>query len=69
MCCSGVSERRTSWPSAFLLDVLDEVADDLDVDVGLEQREADLAQRLFDIALGDPALALEFLENAFEAVA
>ena len=38
-------------------DVLDEVADDLDIDVGFEQREPDLAQRLFDIALGDPALA------------
>src|ERR1700691_2671003 len=38
-------------------------------DVGFEQREPDLAQRIFDIALGDPALALEFLENSFEAVA
>ena len=45
------------------------VADDLDIDVGFEQREADFAERFLDIALGDPALALEFLEDAFEAVA
>ena len=51
------------------LDVLDKVADDLDIDVGLEQREADFAQRLVDIALGDAAVAAEFLENPFEAVA
>ena len=53
----------------LFLDVLDEVADDLDVDVGLEQGEPDLAQRLFDIALGDPALAPELFENAVEAIA
>ncbi len=50
-------------------DVLDKIADDLDIDVGFEQREPDFAQRILDIALGDPALALEFLENSFEAVA
>src|SRR5579862_1182529 len=54
---------------SLVLDVLDEIADDLDIDVGLEQRETDFAERIFDIALGDPALALEFFENSFEAVA
>jgi hypothetical protein len=38
--------------------VFDEVADHLDIDVGFEQREPDLTQRLFDIALGDSSLAL-----------
>ena len=49
--------------------MLDEIADDFDIDVGLEQRKADLTQRIFDIALGDPPLAFELLEDAFEAIA
>ena len=68
-CCSGVSDAQHFLAERLVLDVLDEVADDPDIDVGFEQREPDLAQRLFDIALADPALALEFFENAFEAVA
>ena len=51
------------------LDVLDKIANDLDIDVGFEQREPDFAQRLFDIALGDAPGALEFSEDPFEAVA
>ena len=49
--------------------VLNEIANDLDIDVGLEQRQADLTQRIFDIALGDPPLAFELLEDAFESIA
>ena len=47
----------------LLLDVIDEVADHADIYVGLEQREPDLAERFFDIALGDTALALKLFEN------
>ena len=65
----GRQRRQHFLAERLVLDVLDEVADDPDIDVGLEQSEADFAQRLFDIALADPALALEFFENAFEAVA
>ena len=50
-------------------DVLNKIADDFDIDVGFEQREPDFAERILDIALGDPALTLEFFENSFEAVA
>jgi hypothetical protein len=42
-----------------LLDALDEVADDGDVDVGLEERETDVAQRLLDVLLRDLPLTLE----------
>ena len=46
----------------------EELLDDLEVDVGLEQREADLAQRLVEILLGeDPAVA-QARENALELV-
>ena len=40
-----------------LADARDEVLDDLEVDVGLEQREADLAHGGIDVGLADPAAA------------
>jgi hypothetical protein len=46
----------------------DEVADDRDVDVGLEQRESDLARDLVDVLLGQLPLAPEPGEDAVEAV-
>src|SRR6266478_8341665 len=49
--------------------VLDEIANDLDIDVSFEQGETDFAERILDIALGDSALALELFEDAFEAIA
>ena len=42
--------------------------DDADVDVGLEQRGADLLQDLVDVGLGEAALAADLLDDAFEAV-
>jgi hypothetical protein len=49
--------------------VVDKVANDFYIDVGFEQREANFAQRFLDIALGNPALALEPLEYSFEPIA
>ena len=40
-----------------LADPRDEVLDDLEVDVGLEQRQPDLAHRGVDVGLADPAAA------------
>ena len=68
-CCSGVRLRSTSWPSASLLDRLDEVADDADVDVGLEERQPHVAQRLLDVALGDLSLALQLAPQGLELLA
>ena len=39
-----------------------------DVDVGLEQSGADLAQHLVDVVVGEPALAAEALEDSVEAI-
>src|SRR5581483_10466801 len=50
----------------LLLYVVDEVADYPDVDVGFEQGKAHLAQRVFDISLGNSALTAKLLEDAFE---
>ena len=38
------------------------------VDVGLEERQADLAERLLDVVLGDPGLARELAQEALEAL-
>ena len=49
-------------------DVLDQVADDVEVDVGLEQRHADFAQGFGDVFFGQRALAAEVLEGALQFV-
>ena len=50
-------------------DVLDEVVDDSEVDVGLEEGEADLAEGVGNVLVGDGALAAEGLEGTLEFVA
>ena len=50
-------------------DVLDELGDDGEVDVGLEEGEADLAEGVGDVLVGDGALAAEGLEGTLEFVA
>ena len=54
---------RTSWPMALLADPGDEVLDDLEVDVRLEQGQADLAHGGVDVGLADPAAAGQAAEG------
>ena len=68
----------TCWPGRqALLHVLaeralahlrDELLDDVEVDVGLEQREADLAHRARDRLLVERAAALEVAERVLKLV-
>ncbi len=51
-----------------LLDVRDELAHHLEVDVGLEQRQADLTHGGVDVLGGELAVALETLHDALQAV-
>src|SRR5689334_19937727 len=46
--------------------VVDEFLDDLEVDVGLEQGEANFAKRLVNILFGQRGLAAEGLESALQ---
>ena len=46
--------------------LVDELLDDLEVDVGFEQREANFAQRLVNVLLGERGLPAEGLECALE---
>ena len=52
----------------LLADARDEVADDREVDVGLEQREADLAHRTRDRLLVELSLLPEVAKGALELV-
>ena len=55
-CCPGVSDSSTSWPSARLLDAFDKFLGDFKMNIRVQQRIADLARRLFDVASGDSSL-------------
>ena len=47
-------------------DFFDEVAGDVEVDVGFEEGDADLAESFVDVLVGEGALAAESLEGALE---
>jgi hypothetical protein len=47
--------RQHVLPDRLFLDAIDEGADDLEVDVGLQERHAHLAERLLDVVLGQAA--------------
>ena len=51
-----------------LADAGHEALDHGEVDVGLEERETDLAQDLVDIGLAQAALAAELLEDSVETI-
>src|SRR5690606_1518112 len=52
----------------LLLDPPGELAGDVEVDVGLEQRHAHLAQRRLDVGLGQAAAAAQAIEHGLESV-
>ena len=64
--CPGVSEPTTSAPERLLAHRGDEVLDDRQRDVGLEQREANFAQRILDVGFGEPRFAAQLLHDAAE---
>ena len=51
------------------LDALDEIAGDLEIHVGLQQRHADFAQGIADVRLGDFAEAAQVAEGVLELAA
>ncbi len=55
--------------AGLVVDSLDEIAGDRERDVGLEQGDADLAQRGRDVLVGERALAGELVEDAGEPAA
>jgi hypothetical protein len=53
----------------LLLDLADETANDLEVDVGFEQRDADVAQGVVDVLFGQLPLALEAVLDGAKTLA
>ena len=68
ICWPGSSACDRVAPTASVTDAGDHVAGDPDVDVGLEERRADLLQHLVDVGLGEATLAAHALDDAFEAI-
>ena len=66
-CWAGLSAWRP-LAARPLLDRRDELPDDRQRDVGLEQRDADLARRGVDVGLGQPAFAAQAGEDGGEPV-
>ena len=50
-------------------DVLDQIGDDGEADIGLDEGDANLAEGVGDVLVGDGALAAEGLEGTLELVA
>ena len=50
-------------------DALDEIAGDLEIHVGFEQRHADFAQRIADVGLGNFAEAAQVAKGVLELAA
>ena len=68
--CSEGERAVVTWvPRARSADVLDQVGDDGEADVGLDEGDADLAQGVGDVLVGDGALAAQGLEGTLEFVA
>ena len=63
-----VQRLRQVHPDGALADAIEHRADDLEVDVRLEQGDADLPQDLVDVLLAEPPLAAELLEDPVEPV-
>ena len=65
-CSEGESAVRTSVPTALTRICSMRSRDDVEVDVGFEQGDADFAQGFGDVFFGERALAAEGLEGALE---
>ena len=58
-CWPGGDAAQRVGGDGALLDPRGEVAGDFEVDVGLEESEADFAERLVDVGLGEAAFVAE----------
>ena len=65
---AGIERLRAGGADGVLADAVGDRADDGDVDVGLEQRRADLLHHLVDVGLGEATLAAEALDDPVEPV-
>ncbi len=53
----------------FFFYARDKILRDLEIDVGFEQREPDLSQRIVDVCFADRAMAAQIFEDVLKLVA
>ena len=63
---AGVDALQHLLPDGRLLHIRDEAFDHLEIDIRLEQRQADLLQRVFHVLLCQTALTSNVLEDVLE---
>ena len=66
-CCAGFSAPETSAPSA-LAHGARELLDHREGDIGIEEGEPDVTNRLVDVGLREPPLGAEVLEGRGQAI-
>ena len=54
-------------PDRLVLHAVDEAANDLEVDVGFQQRHPDLPERLLDVVLREPTPAAQTVEHGLQS--
>ena len=69
ICWPGWMLWMTSWPRDFGFDALDEIARDLEIHVGFEQRHAHFAEGVADVVFGNLAEAAQVAERVLELAA
>ena len=67
-CCPGREALRHLDAGGALLHARDEILDDLEVDVGLEESQADLPHRLGKVLFGQRPMAPEVAEGRLQLV-
>ena len=67
-CWRGRKRGEHFLAHGLLLDAFDELLDDAEMDVGLEQRHADLAQRGFHVFGREFPFAAQVLKNPLQLV-
>ena len=65
-CCAGDTVRSCADADGFLLDPFEELAGELEVDVGFEQDATDLAQPFLDVGVGENAASAQARERGFQ---
>ena len=65
-CCEGESAVEHFLAHGLLPDVFDELFDNLEIDVGFEQRHADFAQGALHVFGREFAFAAQVLENPLQ---
>ncbi len=63
---AGRERRHHLLPDRLGLNVVDQVLDDFEVDVGFQQRQTDLFQRLGNVFFGEDGLSAKGLEGALQ---